>query len=423
MTKSPAAALIACMSLSSPAHAAALSAVEREVVRHADAQLAEALALLQRSVDVPSATENLAGVRENGEIFAEALRPLGFETRWVEMPAAMGRAGHLVATRAGRGPGVLLIGHLDTVLEGERFRREGDRAYGSGTSDMKGGNVVIVAALRALHAAGALEGRAINVILTGDEESTGRPYDVARKPLLDAAQGVKYALAFEGYVPGTAVTGRRGFSSWRLEVRGRQAHSSGIFNADTGSGAVFELARILNAFHETLREPYLTFNPSLAVGGSEAQLDSATSAATAEGKTNVVADLAFAHGDLRYLSAEQLARARARMREIVGQNLPGTSAEITFEDGMPGMAPTPEGNALLARLDQVSRDLGTGPIAPHDPSKRGAADVSFVPDTVARMDGLGALGDKEHAPGEWIDLREFPNIVKRAALLIHRLAD
>jgi glutamate carboxypeptidase len=423
MTKSPAAALIACMSLSSPAHAAALSAVEREVVRHADAQLEEAIALLQRAVDVPSATENLAGVRENGEIFAAALRPLGFETRWVEMPAEMGRAGHLIATRGGRGPGVLVIGHLDTVLEGERFRREGDRAWGSGTSDMKGGNVVIVAALRALHSAGALEGRAISVILTGDEESTGRPYDVARKPLLDLTPGVKYALAFEGYVPGTAVTGRRGFSSWRLEVRAKQAHSSGIFNAETGSGAVFELARILNAFHETLREPYLTFNPSLAVGGSEAQLDAATSAGTAEGKTNVVADLAFAHGDLRYLSADQLARARARMREIVGKNLPGTSAEIHFEDGMPGMAPTPAGEALLARLDQVSRDLGTGPIAPHDPSKRGAADVSFVPDTIARMDGLGALGDNEHAPGEWIDLREFPNIVKRAALLIHRLAD
>lgn len=423
MRKSPAAALVASLSMALPTAAASLSSTEQAVVRHVDARFEDAMALLQRAVDVRSATENLAGVRACGDVFAAELKALGFEIRWTEMPAEMGRAGHLVATRRGSGPGVLLIGHLDTVLEGEPFRRDGDRAYGTGISDMKGGNVVIVAALRALHAAGALDGRTIAVILTGDEESTGRPYDVARQPLLDAAQGVRYALAFEGYVPGTAVTGRRGFSSWRLAVRGKQAHSSGIFNADTGSGAVFELARILNAFHESLREPFLTFNPSLAVGGSEAQLDEATSAATAAGKSNVVADLAFAHGDLRYLAAEQLARARARMREIVAANLPGTSAEITFEDGMPGMAPTPGGEALLARLDQVSRDLGTGPIVAHDPSKRGAADVSFLPDSIARLDGLGAMGDKEHAPGEWVDVREMPHLIKRAALLIHRLAD
>ena len=91
-----------------------------------------------------SATENLPGVRAVGEIYAREFRALGFETRWVDVPAEMKRAGHLVATHRGKrgGQRLLLIGHLDTVLQGEPFRRDGRRAYGTGSSDMKGGNMV-----------------------------------------------------------------------------------------------------------------------------------------------------------------------------------------------------------------------------------------------------------------------------------------
>jgi glutamate carboxypeptidase len=124
---------------------------------------------------------------------------------------------------------------------------------------------------------------------------------------------------------------------------------------------------------------------------------------------------------MRFLSGEQLERARAKMRTIVAKSLPKTSATISFTDGMPPMAPT-EGNlALLSTLDGVSRDLGTGPITAHDPSKRGAADVSFVSTLVSALDGLGALGGNEHALGEWVNLDEQPALTKRAALLMYRL--
>jgi glutamate carboxypeptidase len=418
----PSAAAGAPVAQPAAAPAQALTEIEQRIVLAVDERAEDAVALLRETVDVPSATENHAGVRRLADVYAREFGALGFDTRWVDQ-SAVGRAGHFVAERRGTvGKRVLLIGHLDTVLEGEPFRRDGTRAYGSGIADMKGGNLIVLEAVRALHQAGALEHRSLIVVLTGDEESTGRPYEVSRATLFDAARRSDVALAFEGYVRDTAVVGRRGFSSWRLEVTGSQGHSSTIFGEARGSGAIFEAARILSAFHDELREPYLTYNPSVIVGGTEVGYDETASAGTAAGKTNVVPRTVIVEGDLRFLTRDQLARARESMRAIVATNLPQTSATISFEDGMPSMEPTDGNRALLQMLDKVSRDLGFGPVEAHDPSQRGAGDVSFVSTIVPGLDGLGALGENEHAPGEYLELDALPMLTKRTALLIHRLA-
>ena len=111
------------------------------------------------------------------------------------------------------------------------------------------------------------------------------------------------------------------------------------------------------------------------------------------------------------------------MRAIAADSSAQTAAAVTFFDGMPSMAPTDGNRELLAVLDRVSRDLGTGPIVEHDPNERGAGDISFVAHLLPGLDGLGALGEKEHAPGEYIDLAELPRLVERAALLVHRLTE
>jgi glutamate carboxypeptidase len=286
---------------------------------------------------------------------------------------------------------------------------------------MKGGDVIIVEALRALHASGALAGRQIIVVMTGDEEKPGSPHETTREALVDAAKRSDVALAFEGYAPGAAVTGRRGIGDWRLEVTGSQGHSSTIFGEARGSGAIFEASRILAAFHDELREPYLTYNPGLFLGGTDVSAPEGSSGGTATGKHNVVARRAIVEGDLRFLTAEQFARAQEKMRAIVAKSLPQTSATIEFDLNMPSMAPTEGNRALLAVLDGVSRDLGTGPMVAHDPSQRGAGDISFVAHLVDGLDGLGALGEQEHAPGEYVELDELPALTKRTALLIHRL--
>lgn len=398
-----------------------LTPVERRIVEHVDSRREAAVDLLARSVNVASATENHAGVRRVADLYAAELTALGFHSTWVDQ-SAVGRSGHLVAEHPGtRGTRLLIIGHLDTVLEGEPFRRDGAKGYGSGSSDMKSGNAIAIEALRALHAEGRLADRQVIVIFTGDEEDTGKPYEQSRADLMAAAKRSDVALAFEGYVPGTAVVGRRGFSSWRLEVTGSQGHSSTIFGNERGSGAIFEAARILSAFHGELREPYLTYNPSVIVGGSDVRYDSVAFSGTATGKTNVVPRTVVVEGDMRFLSRDQLERAREKMRAIVAMHLPRTSATISFKDGMPGMEPTAGNRALLAVLDQASRDLGTGPIVAHDPSQRGAGDISFVAALVSGLDGLGGVGGQEHAPGEYTDLDEMVALTKRAAVLMSRV--
>lgn len=408
-----------------------LSAVEQRIVQAVDAEVEAAIALLARSVDINSGTLNPAGVRRVAEALAPEFEALGFRVRLADM-SEVGRGPHLIAERTGtRGARLLLIGHLDTVFEEDspfqRFERLDEHtARGPGVSDMKGGNIVILYALRALHAAGALEGTTITVVLTGDEENPGRPLSTSRRELIEAAQRSDVALGFEGGSRGAdgdyAVVARRSSSGWRLTVRGTPAHSSGIFRERVGAGAIYEAARILHSFYEELRgEPNLTFNPGVIVGGTEVRYDAQESRGTAFGKSNVVAEHAVATGDIRTLTDEQLERTRERMRQIVARSLPGTSAEIGFSDGYPSMPPTPENQALLARLDEVSRDLGYGPIHAFDPGGRGAADISFVAPYIPGIDGLGPHGAGAHTVEETIDLRSLPVATRRAALLIHRL--
>jgi len=427
--------VVCVLALSSPPPAAgqskidSLSATERRIAAAVDGRTAQALALLERVVNINSGTMNFEGVRQVGAAFKAELDALGFATKWVD-GAGFNRAGHLVAERNGRGPRILLIGHLDTVFEPrssfQKFERLSDStARGPGIIDMKGGDVIIVEALRALKAAGALDRLSITVVMHGDEEDAGAPLDAARATLTEAAKRSQIALGFEDGSgdPHTAVISRRSAGSWTLRTTGTAAHSSQIFRDDIGAGALFEAARILQGFRERLGgQQYLTFNPGVALGGSEVKYDTAQSGGSAFGKTNVVAGQTVVSGDLRALSPEQLERAKATMREVVAQHLPKTTAELTFDDGYPPMAPTDGNRRLLAVHDSVSRALGFGPVTAVDPSRAGAADVSFAAPYVPMViDALGLAGWDDHSDKETADLRWLPRLTKRAAVLIYRL--
>ena len=417
-------ALLITAVVAPPASTQSAPTAEQRIISYVDAHSQEAVSLLERTVNIESATLNHNGVRKVGQVFGTELESLGFTARWIEMPKEMNRAGHLFAERSGqRGKRLLLIGHLDTVLQGKRFERRGERrAFGAGTVDMKGGDVVLLYALKALNSIGALDGSRIIVAMTGDEELPGLPLSISRRDLIEAAKRSDAALAFEAAAGDTATVARRGSSTWRLEVSAPTGHSSGIFAAETGSGAVFEASRILNSFYQELRgEQYLTFNPSVIVGGTDVTYDQSEKRGTAAGKPNVIAKSVVVEGDLRFISEEQKNQARAKMREIVAGNLPRAVAKISFEDFYPAMSPTPGNYELLRLLDQASRDNALGRVEAFDPGKRGAGDVSFVAPFVSGLDGLGARGGGAHEPVEFIELDTLPLLIKRAALLIYRL--
>ncbi len=410
-----------------------LGEVEKGMAQYLDDREAEAIAFLERVVNINSGTMNHDGVREVGRVFREELDALGFETRWVEFPPETDRAGQLFGTRMGNGTGpkILLIGHIDTVFEEDspfqRFRRSGDTAYGPGVNDMKSGDVALLYALKALSHAGVLDEISIVVALTGEEESPGRPLSVSRKDLIEAGQWSDLALGFEsgrriGEVE-YATVARRSSSGWTLKVEGSMGHSSRIFNEEYGAGAIFEAARILSGFYEEVRgEELLTFNAGVILGGTDVEFDEAQKRGTAFGKTNVIPQTALVRGGIRTISDEQLERTRDGMRKVVARHLPHTSASITFSDGYPAMAPGPENYALLEKLSRVNQDLGNGPMEALDPGARGAADISFVAPYTPGLSGMGPYGSGAHSPEETLDLTSLKLSAKRAAILMLRLA-
>jgi glutamate carboxypeptidase len=425
------AAFAAAAWLATPA-LAALSPAEQAMVRTVDAEQPRTLAMLERWVNQNSGSLNFPGVTAVGQMLRSELEPLGFKVEWIDMKAAA-RAGHLVARHAGK-PGVkrlLLIGHLDTVFEPDspfqRWQLDGDKAHGPGAGDDKGGMAVIVAALRAMKAAGTLRDANITVFLTGDEEDAGSPLSISRRDLVAEGRKADAALDFEGLaVLGGKDMGsiaRRSAGSWTLTVTGKAAHSSGVGMPGTGYGAIYELARIIDAFRRELPEDKLTYNVGLVGGGQTSELDAGKIRLTATGKTNIIAATAVARGDLRAISQEQIDRVRGKMRAIVAQPLAGAKAEISFdEDGYPPMPPTAGNRALLAQLNGVNRDMGLPEMGELDPVQRGAGDISFVAADVDGLVGLGPSSFGDHAPSETLELPSVAKQAKRAAVLMSRLA-
>lgn len=405
-----------------------LSRKEKKIVKTIEKNHKEAIQFLEKIVNINSGTMNHKGVKKVAFEFKKKFDEINFQTNWIDM-SKVNRSGHLFAEKKGKkGKRILLIGHFDTVFEEDspfqKFKKINDTlAYAPGGNDMKGGDIIMLYALKALADNNLLKDAQIIVAYTGDEESTGKPLTISRRDLIEAGKRSDVALGFEtatGF--DNAAIARRGSSGWKVEVTGKRAHSSGVFNERVGAGAIFEVSRILNEFYNKVRgEKYLTFNPGLILGGTKISFESVLSKGDAFGKSNVVAQTAIVKGGLRFISEEQKENARKKMKEIVANNLPKTSAKITFVDSYPAMFPKEGNKKLLEKLNQVSLDLKQGKVHPYDPSKRGAADVSFVAQYVNCLDGLGAMGRGAHTPNETVNLKTFEALTKRAALLIYRL--
>ncbi|MFM5906957.1 MAG: M20/M25/M40 family metallo-hydrolase [Novosphingobium sp.] len=415
-----------------PAFAGPPSAAERTMIAAVDADAARHLDLLERLVNRNSGTRNPDGVRKVRDLLVPEFEALGFTTRWIAQDK-VDRAGHLHFDHKGKAgtKKLLLIGHLDTVFEPDhafqRFERvDADTVKGPGVGDDKGGIVTILAALRAMHKAGTLKAANIEVALTGDEEEAGLPLSISRADLIAAGKRADAALDFEGLVQqdgkDMGSVARRSAGNWKVTVTAKSGHSSGVFSAASGEGAIYPLARILTEFRNELPEPNLTFNVGLVAGGIDAVLAPNDANVTASGKTNIIPGAAVARGDLRALSRESLDRVIGKMRAITARPFNGGTASFTFEDKYPPMAPTDGNRALLDRLNGVNETLGLEAMAALDPLKRGAGDVSFVAADVDSLAGLGPASSGDHTAAETVNVPSIWRQAKRAALLMTRLS-
>jgi glutamate carboxypeptidase len=417
----------------------ALSPLETRMAAAIDTNSAADRTLLEQLVDINSGTMHLAGVVAVKDVLVPRFRALGFRVRWVPMDTVTERAGDLVAEHlcpsgSGHcGKRMLLIGHMDTVFEpSSSFQRyapvassDGKAATGPGVADMKGGLVIMLAALQAMEQTGALKNSEIRIVLSGDEERPGMPLDKARQDLIEAAKQSDVALEFEPSLrrdgQDTISIARRSSTMWHIETTGLSGHSSQIFGEHFGYGAIYELTRILDAFRTQLPEDGLTYNVGLVLGGATAQMNVEKTGGEATGKDNVIPPAAIAYGDLRTVSNEQTSRVEDKMRAIVAQHLPKTDAKITFDAGYPAMAVTPAGRELLRQWSDASVALGLGPVPEAGPMTRGAGDISFVAPYVPGLVGVGALGQGSHAEGETIFLDSLVSQAKRNAVLMERL--
>lgn len=409
------------------------SSVEQRLAATVSENLPEAEQLLESIVNINSGTMNFAGVKQVGQRLLKEFDGIGMNTKWVD-GVEFNRAGHLLASHTAKNskaPKILMIGHLDTVFakddEFQQYQKfEGDRVAGPGITDMKGGNVIILNALRALQQNDLLDQVSIRVVLTGDEENSGTPLAASKKALIEAAEWADIALGFEDGDSSikTAVIARRSAITWHLDVTGRPAHSSQIFRPEIGYGAIFETARILNAFREKLAGVGdLTFSPGLIAGGTKLSKDPQSSSADVFGKSNVIAQTAHVSGGIRALTPSELANAKRVMQEITANNLEHTSATLVFEEGYPPLAPTEANRELLKIYSDVSESLGYGPVIAVNPRNAGAADISFTSGLVdMALDGLGLMGQGGHTRDEVADMSSFKINSQKAAVLIYRLS-
>jgi glutamate carboxypeptidase len=296
---------------------------------------------------------------------------------------------------------ILLIGHFDTVwaqgtLETMPFRIDGDRAYGPGTVDMKGGLIQGIYALHALkERRGELPVRV--VFLFNSDEEIGSPS--SRGLIEEEAKKSDYVLVLEGNHPGLLTTFRKGNGIFRMKVTGKAAHS-GIGHQD-GISAIEELARHTLDLHAlTDYAAGTTLNVGVVRGGT---------------RFNVVAAEAEAEIDLRVADMREAERVIPLILERRSYR-EGIRLEVTGGLNRPPMQRTEEVGRLFERVRALGAEhLG---LELKESGSGGFSDANLTAPFAPTIDGLGSRGDGWHAVDEHLIISAMPVY---AALLAHTL--
>ncbi|RMG56575.1 MAG: M20 family peptidase [Acidobacteria bacterium] len=367
----------------------------REILNYARAQTPEMIRTLRQMVEIESPSSEPDAINRLAGFLVDRFAPLSREVDRIPVSGA----GDLVRARTGRGEGaILVLGHMDTVwplstLRDRPVRIEGEKLYGPGSFDMKGGLTVALFALKTLHALDLRPERSVTFLFTSLEEVGGRPY---RHILEREARRCQSVLVLEPPLPGGAVkTARKGTARLILRVHGRSAHAG--LAPEEGVNAIIELAHQLVRL-ASLNEwgEGLSVNVGVIRGGRRA---------------NVVPDRAEAEIDIRFSSLEQGKRAI----EAIGQFQPildGAEIEVLGDLSVPPMERTEAIVSLYQRARAIAARLG---FDLPEGAAGGASEGSYTAAWgIPTLDGLGPDGDGAHAAHEHVLI---PSLAERTALL------
>ncbi|MEJ2531979.1 MAG: M20 family metallopeptidase [Halioglobus sp.] len=399
-----------------------LSAAEARLVARIGERRAAMLAELKRYVEINTGSGNIAGIDRFRAILAAELQQLGFATReYAAEPMAVlscdgGQvrfANHLLGTRRGSRPNrILLNGHMDTVFPpGDEFQtlsvEHDGTLHGPGVLDMKGGIVVMLAALRALHAEGRLDDANITVFFNSDEEIGS----LSSRPLVEElAKGHDVGLVFEGTQNNRMIRARKGLGQVRLRVTGRESHAGAAHQE--GVSANLELAHKVVAIEAlTDYDRNITVNVGVMSGGE---------------KRNTVPGCAEALVDLRYPTAAEGEYLRASIEAIAARKETGNPAfpdlpriELWSALHRPVKPPHPRVDALIAEAMGLSRLIGEpveGSLFSGGGTDGSIAQAAGLP----TLDTLGLDGSGGHSSRERASLQSLVARARLAAVMIGR---
>lgn len=399
-----------------------LTADERTMTAWLDGQEAAMLQLLERITNINSGSLNKPGINALATLFSDELRLLGFDITTlpgdvIVTPSCPGSnytldlTDHVLASKPGKGTRLLLMGHLDTVFPldspFQTFSRVGDTVFGPGVADMKGGLVVMLYALKALHEAGELENISLSVLLNSDEEMGSLS---SRRFLEEQAQLHDYGLVYESSGANTMVRQRKGLGQARFVVHGKASHAGGAHAQ--GRSAIKELAyKIVEIERMTDYESGVTVNVGV-INGGEAR--------------NTIAPCAEALVDLRYPESQQGVDAVTQFEQIFNTvfSYSVDSGELTTESWTnlhrPPKIPTEQSDRLLDKTIAIGRLLGQELGVSNS---GGGTDGSLTQAMgLPTLDSLGVSGSGAHSDREQASAASILQRAKLSAILMQRLS-
>ncbi len=376
-----------------------------------NAQLPNALEMLRQMVGINSFTANRDAVNRLGKFTAECFVPLGFTAETV--PAANREFGdHLMLTRRGRSAkNIAMLSHLDTVFPPEEeaqnnfhWQPEGDRIYGPGTQDIKGGTAMMWLVLSALkaHAPEVFEAMTWKLFWNSAEERFSPDFGEVCRSRFDRDTLAALVFEAEGRLgeEHLLVLARKGRASWRVSVAGRGAHAGGKHNH--GANAIVQLGHAIQriaALTDYSRQ--LTFNVGTITGGTV---------------LNRVPHEAVAEGEFRAFTPEVCAQAKAALLALAGPGEVRSPAdrfacEVKVEllsESRPWPR-NPGTDRLFGFWKQAGEELG---IPTGYEERGGLSDGNLIWDAVPTLDGLGPWGDNDHCSERSADGSKLPEFVE-----------